>query len=60
MDLNLTRPLIFIDLETTGINVATDRIIEICMIKEHPDGKQETLLQRVNPTIPISREAFAI
>ncbi len=60
MDLNLTRPLIFIDLETTGIQVATDRIVEICMIKEYPDGREETLLQRINPTIPISREAFEV
>jgi len=60
MDLNLKRPIIFIDLETTGINVATDRIVEICMIKIHPDGKQETLTQRINPTIPISQEAFEV
>ena len=60
MELNLNRPLIFIDLETTGINVATDRIIEICLIKVDPDGTQETFTQRVNPTIPISQEAFEV
>jgi len=60
MELNLKRPIVFIDLETTGINVATDRIIEICMIKEFPDGKQETRTQRLNPTIPISEEAFEV
>lgn len=60
MDLNLTRPLLFIDLETTGINVATDRIVEICMIKVHPGGKEETLTQRINPTIPIPQQAYEI
>jgi DNA polymerase-3 subunit epsilon len=60
MEINLKRPLIFIDLETTGINVATDRIIEICMIKVHPDGSQETMTQRINPTIPIAQEAFEV
>lgn len=60
MELNLNRPLVFIDLETTGINVATDRIVEICMIKVHPDGREETLTQRINPTIPISQESYEI
>ena len=60
MDLKLTRPIVFIDLETTGINVSSDRIIEICMIKVHPNGKEETITQRLNPTIPISKESFDI
>lgn len=57
MELNLNRPLIFIDLETTGINIATDRIIEISMIKVLPDNSTEVKTQRVNPTIPISAQA---
>ena len=60
MELNLNRPIVFIDLETTGLQVATDRIVEICIIKVHPDGKQETLTQRLNPTIPISQESTEI
>ncbi|MFU8844141.1 MAG: exonuclease domain-containing protein [Bacteroidales bacterium] len=58
MELNLTKPIVFIDLETTGLNVTADRIIEICMIRVMPDGKTETVTQRINPTIPISKEAF--
>ncbi|MFN7690291.1 MAG: exonuclease domain-containing protein [Bacteroidota bacterium] len=53
MQLKLTKPLAFFDLETTGVNVATDRIIEICIIKVMPDGTKEKLEQRVNPEIPI-------
>jgi DNA polymerase-3 subunit epsilon len=60
MELNLTRPLAFIDLETTGIQVASDRIIEICIIKVLPEGKQETLTERLNPTIPIAPQATAV
>lgn len=60
MELKLNRPIIFIDLETTGIDVATDRIIEICMIKVQPDGSQETITQRINPTIPIAQQAYEI
>ena len=51
--LSLTRPLAFFDLETTGINIASDRIVEISVLKIHPDGKQEIKTQRINPTIPI-------
>ena len=60
MELNLTRPIIFIDLETTGINVATDRIIEISMMKLSPDNEKEILTERLNPTIPVSAQAMAI
>lgn len=53
MGLQLQRPLAFIDLETTGIDVATDRIVEISIIKVFPDGTDTTYTRRVNPTIPI-------
>ena len=53
MNLNLTRPLAFFDLETTGVNVGSDRIVEIAILKIHPDGEKEILSQKVNPTIPI-------
>ena len=60
MKLNLKRPLVFVDLETTGLDVANDRIIEIALIKMNPDGTQETYEKRVNPTIPISEESSQI
>ncbi|WP_323789399.1 exonuclease domain-containing protein [Psychroserpens sp.] len=53
MQLNLSKPICFFDLETTGINISKDRIVEISILKVHPDGKEETYTQRVNPTIPI-------
>jgi DNA polymerase-3 subunit epsilon len=53
MQLNLTKPICFFDLETTGINITNDRIVEISILKVHPNGKEETYTQRVNPTIPI-------
>ncbi len=51
--LKLTRPLAFIDLETTGINVASDRIVEIAILKLMPNGDKEMKSMRINPTIPI-------
>jgi DNA polymerase-3 subunit epsilon len=53
MQLNLSRPLAFFDLETTGLNIINDRIIEISILKVHPDGKEEQKTWRVNPGIPI-------
>ena len=53
MKLNLTRPICFFDLETTGVNVTRDRIVEICVHKIHTDGTEETHTWRVNPTVPI-------
>ncbi len=60
MKLNLKNPLLFLDLETTGLNVATDRIVEICVLKISPNGTQDVKTRRINPTIPISPEAQAI
>jgi len=57
MELNLTKPIAFFDLETTGIKVATDRIVEIGILKIHPDGHHEIKTEKINPTIPISEEA---
>jgi len=51
--INLTKPLAFIDLETTGINVSADRIVEISILKIAPDNSKESYTQRYNPTIPI-------
>lgn len=53
MQLNLSKPICFFDLETTGINITNDRIVEISILKVHPNGKEDTYTQRVNPTIPI-------
>lgn len=60
MTLNLKTPLCFFDLETTGISIANDRIIEIAMIKLMPNGETLRKVHRVNPTIPISPESTAI
>lgn len=60
MQLNLKRPICFFDLETTGINVTNDRIVEICVHKVHPSGEEETHTWRVNPTVPIPEGASAV
>ena len=60
MQINLVNPLIFIDLETTGINVSKDRIVEISMLKVFPNGKEESKTRRINPEMPIPSESTAI
>ena len=60
MELNLKKPIVFFDLETTGINVATDRVVEVCVLKINPDHTEETFTARVNPTIPMSKEASEV
>ncbi|MFO7371175.1 MAG: 3'-5' exonuclease [Bacteroidales bacterium] len=60
MKLNLKNPLIFFDLETTGIDVAADRIVEISYLKIYPNGDEESKTMRVNPTIPIPAKVTAI
>lgn len=60
MELNLKNPIVFFDLETTGINVNSDRIVEICILKVSPDGKEETKTWKVNPERPIPAETTAI
>ena len=60
MELNLKNPIIFFDLETTGINVTTDRIVELSYLKIFPNGTEESKTIRVNPTIPIPAEATRI
>jgi DNA polymerase-3 subunit epsilon len=60
MKLNLSRPIAFFDLETTGVTVGSDRIVEISIIKIHPDGSEEVMTRRVNPGIPIPAQASAI
>jgi len=60
MKLNLTRPLAFFDLETTGIKVSTDRIVEICIVRVAPDGSTKTKTLRINPEMHIPAEVIAI
>lgn len=60
MKLNLRRPLAFLDLETTGINVSSDRIVEISVLKINPNGSEEWLISRINPEMPIPPKSTAI
>lgn len=60
MALQLTRPLVFIDLETTGINLATDRVIEIAIVKIYPDKTRQVKHKIVNPQMPIPQSASDI
>lgn len=60
MQLNLTKPICFFDLETTGTNIAKDRIVEISVLKVFPNGNKESYTWRVNPERPIPKETTAI
>lgn len=60
MSLDLTRPLAFIDLETTGTSAERDRIVEIAVLKLHPDGREEFRCKRVNPGVSIPPDATAV
>ena len=52
--------MVFFDLETTGTNIATDRIVEISVVKVMPDGEQIVRTRRINPEMPIPAEATAV
>lgn len=58
--LNLRRPLAFVDLETTGTSPASDRIVEIAILKVQPDGTEDFRRKRANPGVPIPAEATTI
>lgn len=60
MNLNLSKPICFFDLETTGINISKDRIVEISILKVFPDGKEERKTWLVNPEMEIPKEVIAI
>lgn len=60
MKLNLKNPLVFFDLETTGVNIVSDRIVEISYHKVYPNGREETKTIRINPGMPIPKESSAI
>lgn len=60
MELNLRNPLIFFDLETTGINITKDKIVEISYIKVYPNGKEESRTLRINPEMHIPEQSTAV
>ncbi|PKH51008.1 DNA polymerase III subunit epsilon [Tenacibaculum sp. Bg11-29] len=60
MELNLTKPIIFFDLETTGINIAKDRVVEISILKVFPNGNKESKTWLVNPEVKIPKESSEI
>jgi len=60
LNISLTRPLVFIDLETTGLNIQSDRIIELTALKIYPDGNEDEKTVIVDPGIPISSGATEV
>ena len=60
MKLNLKRPLVFFDLETTGVDTAKDRIVEISMVKVMPDGEEIVRTRLINPQMHIPEDATAV
>ena len=60
MKMKLERPIVFFDIETTGLNITQDRIIEISYIKVWPDGREDKQCVRINPGMPIPKESFKI
>ena len=60
MKLNLKNPLVFFDLETTGTNINSDRIVEICYLKVYPNGNEESKTLRINPEMHIPKDSSAI
>ncbi|MBS1584140.1 MAG: 3'-5' exonuclease [Bacteroidetes bacterium] len=58
--LSLKRPIVFFDLETTGTDHAKDRIVELALVKIHPDGKRESYVRRLNPGMPIPKQSSDI
>lgn len=60
MNLNLKNPIIFFDLETTGLNITHDKIVEISYIKVYPNGEEEEKTLRINPGCHIPEEATAV
>ncbi|MBP3213671.1 MAG: 3'-5' exonuclease [Bacteroidaceae bacterium] len=60
MKLNLQNPIIFFDLETTGVDVAKDRIVELCYIKVFPNGNEEAKSMRINPCMRIPKHASEV
>ena len=60
MNLNLTKPIVFFDLEATGLNISKEKIIEIAIIKINPDQTESTFVEKINPGFPIPPESTEI
>lgn len=60
MKLNLKRPIVFFDLETTGTDTAKDRIVELAFVKMNPNGTRDKYVKRINPQMPIPADSSAI
>ncbi len=60
MLLSLKRPIVFLDFETTGLDVKNDRIVELAFVRLHSDGRRETLVKQVNPGIALSKGATKV
>lgn len=60
MTLNLTKSLVYFDIEATGLNIAKDRIVEISLLRVDPDNTENTATWRVNPEVTISDEAYKV
>ena len=60
MKLNLKRPIVFFDLETTGVDTAKDRIVEVSMVKVMPDGNEIVRTRLINPQMHIPEDATAV
>ncbi len=60
MNMQLTRPIAIIDLETTGINISADKIVEIAIVKITPDGESQVKRKLINPQIPVPAAAGEI
>jgi len=60
MNLNLSKPICFFDLETTGINISKDRVVEISILKIYPNGTEESKTWLVNPEMEIPKEVIEI
>jgi DNA polymerase-3 subunit epsilon len=60
MKLEIRKPIVFFDLETTGLNISSDRIVEISLLKILPNGTESSKTYRVNPEMPISEESTSI
>ncbi len=60
MKLNLKRPIVFFDLETTGVDTSKDRIVEVSMVKVMPNGEEVVKTRKINPQMPIPAASTAI
>ena len=59
-EIKFENPIVFFDLETTGTNINTDRIVEICYLKVYPNGNEETKTMRINPEMHIPEASSAV